>query len=266
MIGAGVLFGALTGLLLIHGWPGLLLGAAFGWMFDQARARAAAGTAAPAYGFVEPLFALLGAVAKADGRVSQAEIAVAERLMTRMGLNDALRRRAIARFNAGKQADFDVAPAIGDLKQWCGGRRHLAYPLLDVVADTVLAEGAPSPAKFRILRQLAWALHFSDFEIAMLLATKGYVWGTGGSGPRQRTDDGQAPPRRAAQGPDPYAVLGVPPDADAATVKRAYRKLISEHHPDRLGDLPEDLRRRAEERARDINAAYERIQAERGFR
>lgn len=265
MIGAGVLFGALAGLLLIHGWPGLLLGAAFGWIYDQARARARASVAAPAFGFVEPLFALLGAVAKADGRVSEAEIAVAERLMTRMGLNEALRRRAIARFNAGKQADFDVAPAIGDLKHWCGGRRHLAYPLLDVVADTVLAEGAPSPAKFRILRQLAWALRFSDFEIAMLLAAKGYVWGAGSTGPRQRPDDGAAP-RRATQGPDPYAVLGVPPDADAATVKRAYRKLISEHHPDRLGGLPEDLRRRAEERARDINAAYERIQAERGFR
>ena len=265
MIGAGVLFGALAGLLLIHGWPGLLLGAAFGWIYDQARARARASVAAPAFGFVEPLFALLGAVAKADGRVSEAEIAVAERLMTRMGLNEALRRRAIARFNAGKQADFDVAPAIGDLKHWCGGRRHLAYPLLDVVADTVLAEGAPSPAKFRILRQLAWALRFSDFEIAMLLAAKGYVWGAGSTGPRQRPDDGAAP-RRATQGPDPYAVLGVPPDTDAATVKRAYRKLISEHHPDRLGGLPEDLRRRAEERARDINAAYERIQAERGFR
>lgn len=251
--------------LIVGRAPGAITGAVIGFIFDNLRYSQRKRATPEAGGFVGPLFTLLGAVAKSDGRVSEAEIAVAERLMTRMSLNDALRRRAIARFNAGKQADFDLALAIGDLKQWCGGRRHLAYPLLDVVADTVLAEGAPSPAKFRILRQLAWALHFSDFEIAMLLAAKGYVWGTGGSGPRQRADDGQTP-HRAPQGRDPYAVLGVPRDADAATVKRAYRKLISEHHPDRLGGLPEDLRRRAEERARDINAAYERIQAERGFR
>ena len=61
-------------------------------------------------------------------------------------------------------------------------------------------------------------------------------------------------------------MLGVANDADDAAVKRAYRKLISEFHPDRLGNMPEDLRRRAEARASEINAAWERIQSERGFR
>jgi len=70
----------------------------------------------------------------------------------------------------------------------------------------------------------------------------------------------------APSGPDPYAILGVERDADDRAIKRAYRKLISEHHPDRLGDLPEDLRLRAEKRAGEINAAYERIKAERGFK
>jgi DnaJ like chaperone protein len=60
--------------------------------------------------------------------------------------------------------------------------------------------------------------------------------------------------------------LGVARDADQRTIKRAYRKLISEYHPDRLGNMPEDLRRRAEARASEINAAWERIQSERGFR
>jgi DnaJ like chaperone protein len=55
-------------------------------------------------------------------------------------------------------------------------------------------------------------------------------------------------------------------DADDRAIKRAYRKLISEHHPDRMGDLPEELRKRAEQRASEINAAYERIKAERGFK
>jgi len=54
--------------------------------------------------------------------------------------------------------------------------------------------------------------------------------------------------------------------ADERNVKRAWRKLMSEHHPDKLGDVPEALRQRAEQRAREINTAYERIRSERGFR
>ncbi|MGB5938002.1 MAG: DnaJ domain-containing protein, partial [Rhodanobacter sp.] len=77
---------------------------------------------------------------------------------------------------------------------------------------------------------------------------------------------GYVPPQRAPQGPDPYAVLGIDRNADDRAIKRAYRKLISEHHPDRLGDLPEDMRRRAEARASEINAAYDRIKEARGFK
>ena len=61
-------------------------------------------------------------------------------------------------------------------------------------------------------------------------------------------------------------MLGIERGADERAIKRAYRKLISEHHPDRLGDLPEDMRKRAEARASEINAAYERIKAEKGFK
>jgi len=100
---------------------------------------------------------------------------------------------------------------------------------------------------------------------------KGYAWNAGAGGSRSRgqaygTGGGYAPPQRTAQGPDPYAVLGIDRNADDRAVKRAYRKLISEHHPDRLGDLPEDMRKRAESRASEINAAYDRIKEMRAFK
>ncbi|WP_049623701.1 co-chaperone DjlA [Frateuria defendens] len=259
---SSTLFMALLGLVFGHSLAGALVGAIIGFVFDSLRQSQRQRAAPVAGGFVGPLFALLGAIAKSDGRVSEAEIAVAERLMSRMGLDGEQRRQAIASFNSGKQPEFDVGGPIEELRVWAGMRRDHAFPVLDVVIETVLAEGQPSPSKMAILRQLAFALRISDMELMAMMAMKGYAWQ---AGPRGQGGS-YAPPRRAPQGPDPYAVLGITRDADERTIKRAYRKLISEHHPDRLGDLPEDMRKRAEARASEINAAYERIKAERGLK
>ncbi|MGA0586956.1 co-chaperone DjlA [Dyella sp. KRB-257] len=257
---------ALVGLFFGHGLPGAVVGALIGFVLDNMRYSHRRSAVPEAGGFIRPLFALLGAVAKSDGRVSEAEIAIAERLMTRMGLDPAQRQEAIASFNRGKTVEFDVSPAIGELRDWVGLRRDHAFPVLDVVIETVLAEGNPPPEKMAILRQLAFAMRVSDMELMALMAMKGYAWNAG-SGPRGGNGGGgYVPPHRSTGGPDPYAVLGVQRNADERTIKRAYRKLISEHHPDRLGDLPEDMRKRAEARASEINAAYERIKAEKGFK
>lgn len=256
--------------LLIGHLPGAITGAVIGFVFDNLRHSQRKQATPEAGGFVGPLFALLGAVAKSDGRVSEVEIAIAERMMTRMGLDAAQRQQAIASFNAGKQPEFDVSPTIDDLRRWAGLRRDHAFPVLDVVIDTVIAEGNPPPEKMAILRQLAFALRVSDMELMALMAMKGYAWNAGGThgrgGGQNYGGGGYVPPQRNTQGPDPYAVLGIERSVDDRAVKRAYRKLISEHHPDRLGDLPEAMRKQAEARASEINAAYERIKAERGFK
>jgi len=260
---------ALAGLLLGHGFVGAAVGGVIGFVLDNLRFSQRRNATPEAGGFVVPLFALLGAVAKSDGRVSEAEIAVAERMMARMGLSAEQRQQAVASFNRGKQPEFDVASAIDELRRWAGLRRDHAFSMLDVVIETVLAEGSPSPEKMAILRQLAFALRISDMELMALMAMKGYAWNAaagGAHGGGRGAGGGYVPPTRNTQGPDPYAVLGISRDADERAVKRAYRKLISEHHPDRLGDLPEDMRKRAEARASEINAAYERIKAQRGFK
>ena len=264
----GTLIGAVLGMWLTHNLLGALVGGALGFMFDASRQQQRRRTPAQG-GYIAPLFALIGAVAKADGRVSEAEIAIAERLMARMGLDQDDRRTAIDAFNQGKQPEFNAPAVIDELRHWVGHRRDHAFPVIDVVIETVLAEGNPSPEKMALLRQLAFALRVSDMELMALMAMKGYAWnaGTGGRSQGGRSHGGgYVPPQRNTQGPDPYAILGIQRDADDRAIKRAYRKLISEHHPDRLGDLPEDMRRRAEARASEINAAYERIKAERGFK
>jgi DnaJ like chaperone protein len=255
----GKIIGGIVGWLLLRHPYGALLGFAFGHLVDIGvfgqRDRGNA-----TRGFIEPLFGLIGALSKADGRVSEREIAVAEQLMTRMQLNESQRREAIARFNAGKQAGYATHLAIADLKAWSGGRRDHAYILIDLLLEIVCADGGSAPEKLALLRRLTWALGVHDRELAALAAMKGYVWSDAHAGGRS------APPPRAATGaPDPYAVLGVAADADERAVKRAWRKLMSEHHPDKLGDVPESLRARAELRAREINIAYERIKSLRGW-
>jgi len=261
---------AFFGLIIGH-LPGAITGAVVGFIFDNLRYTQRKNATPEAGGFVGPLFTLLGAVAKSDGRVSEQEIAIAERLMTRMNLSAELRKQAVTSFNVGKQPEFDVTQTIAALRNWVGMRRDHAFPVLDVVIETVLAEGNPAPEKMAILRQLAFALRISDMELMALMAMKGYAWnasagGRHGYGHGGATGGGYVPPQRTPQGPDPYAVLGIERNADDRAVKRAYRKLISEHHPDRLGDLPEDMRKRAESRASEINAAYDRIKEQRGFK
>ena len=256
----GKLIGALVGLLLFHNPIGLLLGAIVGHFYDAGVARLRPPSMGS--GFIEPLFSLAGALSKSDGRVSEQEIAATESLMNRLRLDSTQRRSAVERFTAGKQTDFPVQLAIADLKRWCGGRRDLAFLILDLLLDLVYAEGALAQAKLALVRKLCWSLGVSDHELAALSAMKGYAPGAqawGSASPR-------AQPGASAMRVDAYAVLGLERSANEREIKRAYRKLMSQHHPDKLGNVPDELKRRAEERAREINTAYERIKTERGFK
>ncbi|WP_386070543.1 co-chaperone DjlA [Tahibacter sp. UC22_41] len=257
----GKVVGAVLGLVLTRHPFGAVLGALLGHLFDNgtfAWQRTVQRREMP--NFFQLLFAFAGAMAKADGRVSEREIAATEQLMQRMQLNMSQRREAIERFNAGKTPGFDVEQTIRGLRAWCLGRRDHAYVLIDVVLDVVFADGAGSE-RLQLMRRLCAALGVQEREVAVLAAMKGYAWNAYEAG----SAEAPPPPRRTG-GPDPYAVLGVERDADERAVKRAWRKLMSEHHPDKLGDVPEALRQRAEQRAREINTAYERIRSERGFR
>jgi DnaJ-domain-containing protein 1 len=59
----------------------------------------------------------------------------------------------------------------------------------------------------------------------------------------------------------PYKVLGVAEDASDAEIEQAYRRLMSQYHPDKLVGVAEELREQAEKKASEINAAYDRIQS-----
>lgn len=267
----GKLIGFVIGLWLTRDFGAALIGLVIGHLVFDSGWLAGLTHTGGKDGYVEPLFALMGALAKSDGRVSEAEVAIVEKLMSRLELDALWRRRGIEAFNKGKAPGFDLARTLVDLRNWCLPRRSSVMPFLDMLCDVALADGPLTDDKLQVLKRVAFSLRISEIQLVALLAMKGFAW-HGAAGPgagayaHANGYGGYRPPSPRNNGPDPYAVLGVPRDADARTIKRAYRKLISEYHPDRLGNMPEDLRRRAEARASEINAAWERIQAERGFR
>jgi len=65
-----------------------------------------------------------------------------------------------------------------------------------------------------------------------------------------------------------YAALGLKEDASGQEVKSAYRRLVSQYHPDKLSSqgLPEEVMAMAKRRVREINTAYDRIKASRAIK
>jgi DnaJ-domain-containing protein 1 len=73
------------------------------------------------------------------------------------------------------------------------------------------------------------------------------------------------PPAAAPSSEDPYEVLGVAPRSNDEELEQAYRRRMSEYHPDRVANAAKEIRELANQRAREINEAYDRIKRERGI-
>ena len=93
----------------------------------------------------------------------------------------------------------------------------------------------------------------------------GHLWDMGVLNGRFRTKPERAPPPAAPGPDDPYAVLGVAANASDEELEQAYRKRMSEYHPDRVASAAKEIRDMADLRAREINQAYDRIKRERGL-
>ena len=78
-------------------------------------------------------------------------------------------------------------------------------------------------------------------------------------GRQESAGGGQAPPHQNDAPRDPYRVLGVAPGASADEIRRAYRELAAKYHPDKVEHLGEDFKRLAEQRFKEIQAAYQAL-------
>jgi len=255
----GKIIGVFLGLLR-GGLSGAILGGFIGHMADRFFSNLS-GRGGTRQVFFRALFSTLGQVNKADGHVTQAEIRAAEDLMRRLQLTPQERDRAIRYFEQGKERDFALEQSLREFAQHTMLRHDLRQMFVEILLDGASADGNISAAEQAVLARVCHALHIpAELFTAMLNARRA---GDGSGEYRQRQGSNRALPIAQA-----YASLGITAKVSDAEVKKAYRKLVKQYHPDKLVSrgLPEEMMKKAKSRVREINGAYDQIKQSRGFK
>jgi DnaJ like chaperone protein len=287
----GKIIGAILGYIIGRGLLGAIVGFVIGHQFDIAGRRqrgrdalgnnraspdsledaAGAGRASPAelrQAFFEATFQVMGHVAKADGRVTQQEIGAAREAMQRFSLSDADRQRAIELFTLGKDADFPLEATLERFYHLAGGQPDLRRLFVQIQLEASLRGNGLSAGPRTVFSRICRTLRISPLEFAsleaMLRMRGGGAYGSAGAAGGASAAAARAASRLA----DAYDVLGVTPRTSDAEVTKAYRRLMSQNHPDKLvaQGLPESMIAAAHERTQRILEAYEVVKNHRGMR
>ena len=173
---------------------------------------------------------------------------------------------AIEYYSQGKQPAFDPQAAIRELQPALRPNPQLAQFFMEIQLQAALAGNGLEPLARGRLLQVANYLGMSSGEFARLEAIMRYR--TQGAWTRTETP-GSAPGSHDREAiSQAYALLESSPSASDAELKKAYRRQMSKHHPDKLQSqgLPESMLERAKERTQQIQAAYELLCKQRGMR
>lgn len=244
---------------------GAMLGAAIGHRLDregqedQPMGEAARYKAQIA--FFTATFSVMGHLAKVDGRVTEAEIGLARNVMNRLDLSDDQRKSAIRLFTEGKHGDFPFADALGQFQRDCRNSFSLIRMFIEIQLELALVDGALHPSEERLLLQMCDRLKFSRFEFRAMQAILEAQMRMAGRGQQDRSRQQSHSVRSQPSLEDAYAALGVKASASNEEIKRTYRKLMSQHHPDKLvaAGLPDQMVKLANEKTQQIRKAYELV-------
>lgn len=190
-------------------------------------------------------FSMLAKLAQADGRVSEEEMRSIDHFMVHdLSLDNRSRAVAINIFNAALQSPG----TFQEFAQQFYDRFRFQPQLLDLMIDIMLrvsiADGVMSGSEEKLIQSAVRTFNFSDSQYSAVRS------------------------RYVSDVDKYYALLGCSRDDADDHIKRQYRKLVQEYHPDKIASkgLPEEFTKLAEEKFREIQQAYEAVKKERGIR
>lgn len=254
---------------MLGGPLGAILGASVGHQFDIGMIRLDAHeTLQPGnqhrvqMAFFTATFSVMGHIAKADGQVSPEEISLANRIMDQMSISGEMRSTAVNLFQQGKSADFPLDDVLAQFYQECHRRTDLIRMFLEIQIQEALADGSMDSKEERLLLHMCGQLRVSHFDYERLkmrvLAQQRFY--NRDYQDQYKHQQPYRPEQSSLQ--DAYEVLGLTQSASDEEVKKAYRRLMSQNHPDKLvaKGLPEEMMKLAKEKTQKITKAYEAIQ------
>jgi len=232
----GKISGAAAGMLV--GGP---IGAAVGLLAGHILIdrEAATGDGDPGVAFTIAVIALAAKMAKADGVVTDEEVEAFDRIF-RVPPDEQTSVRRF--FDLARRDTAGYEAYAGQIARLYADKPAVLEDILDGLFEIAEADGVLHPGEDAFLERVADIFGFSPGEYRRIRAS-------------HFTPDAA----------DPYVVLGVAYDAGDEEIKRTYRRLVRENHPDSLiaRGVPEEFIRLATDKLAAINGAYEKIQAER---
>lgn len=269
----GKLIGSVFGFLLMGNILGIVLGVYLGHLFDKGLKqnmlpllRKAGRAGIGQKQFFKTTFLMMGYLAKLDGRVSEREINVARLVMDRLSLDVDQKRQAIEYFTQGKEQDFDFKETLHSFAGQCRHQPQIAELFVDLLVQGAMADGRMIGSKRQVLIQICGALAIPN-SILYNLETQYHKHGAydSSASSSRRQQQASSPANELAES---YKILGVDTAATDAQIKKAYRKLVSQNHPDKLVSkgLPPEMIKLATEKTQKIHKAYEIVQQARGMK
>ncbi len=267
----GKILGFLFGFMLSKNLFGALLGLWLGHMFDRGRGFNFNGIAggkedeiARQAAFFYTTFSVMGHVAKAKGQVTSHEIMFASAYMDKLGLSSELREQAQDAFREGKSTGFPLKDRLVKFKRLMGNRHDLLLMFLEIQVQVAFSDGELDDSERSVLHTIAKFLGYSAGELdkllEMIIAGANFHQQQGNRSYRQQGTGNI--PASGQQLDNAFKVLGVDKNSEIKVIKKAYKKLMSQHHPDKLmaKGLPPEMMESAKQKTQEIQAAYDLIE------